>query len=422
MSLHEISTEAWPAEAEINIDHIKHRLKHRVAELSLILRALGWVPPKPDPYDLPKRPPVVEVDPDRRRRRRGGQVGPPPGGQGGSREDELAGLPEAWVMERLGQLAATTPNEAEAEAFVGALPTLAATLVPTAAPALVRAAPDMVSGLSTAASLLRQGRATRNLVQWLPTVARRTALRVGHQAARGRLVTPDICTRILADTAVQVLSKAALEAEIRARLPLAVAKRQERRQPALATRTKRFGRQSKKRPTPAPPLTTRFGGAAGPSRADAARRILATMRPPRWHRYGRTTAPIDRRLLELAMEARATQAGVSDTAFRQNNVATARVRADGKVRYLSTGNTPGGGAHSEEWIDAQIHELSRGGRQVELEQLYTERIPCRGTCGPFLRGRYPNAGVYYTTAAATSSARVKELREAYGLRDSGSIG
>lgn len=140
------------------------------------------------------------------------------------------------------------------------------------------------------------------------------------------------------------------------------------------------------------------------------------MRSPRWRRYGRTSGPIDPKLLELAKESRATQAGTSRDAFRTNNVATARVRVDGEVRYLSTGNTPGGGAHAEQWIDAQIHQLSRGGRRVVLEQLYSERIPCTGTCGPFLRDRYPDAQVYFTTSAR-GSARGRELREAYGLAD-----
>jgi hypothetical protein len=406
MSVHELSTESWLGELETDEERKKRLRKARNRRLAAIMRIFGLImTPLQEPAVPPPLPPVVEPDPHRRSR----------GGQGGSREVELAALPEAAVMDRLGRLAAATPNEAHAEAFVGALPTLAATLVPAAAPALVGAASQMASGMSSAARVLRESDQTRDLVCWLPTVARRTALRVGHQVARGHPVTPQTCTRILADTAMRVLSEAALEADTRMPQLSASARRQPRRRPAPATETKR----SKTQPVrPARPSTTPSGGVAAHGRVAETRRILAAMRPPRWHRYGRTTAPIDPRLLELAKEARATQAGVSDTAFRQNNVATARVLVDGNVRYLSTGNTPGGGAHSEQWITAQIHALSHAGtRNVVLEQLYTERIPCRRTCGPFLRDRYPYAGIYYTTKAKGWAARVRELREAYGLRD-----
>ena len=182
-------------------EELKKRLrKQRNRRLAAIMRIFGLITtPLPGPAVPP--PPIVVVESDRQKR----------GGQGGSRESELAVLPEAAVMEHLGGLVASTENEADAEAYAGALPMLAARLVPAAAPAIIGAAPAMVGGMSNAARVLRESDATRDLARSLPKVAHRTAVRVARQASRGGTVTPSSCARILADTAVRVLSEAALE-------------------------------------------------------------------------------------------------------------------------------------------------------------------------------------------------------------------
>jgi hypothetical protein len=129
-------------------------------------------------------PPVVEVD----RKKKGS----------GSKESEL------WFheMTRLGRLAATCRNDAEAEAYVGALPTLAACLAPGAAAPLMAATPRLSRGLSDATRLLRSHPATRDMVAALPAATRNAALRLARQA---RPVTPDTCARILAEETVRVL-------------------------------------------------------------------------------------------------------------------------------------------------------------------------------------------------------------------------
>ena len=64
----------------------------------------------------------------------------------------------------------------------------------------------MVRGMASAARVLRESEAGRALVQWLPVVERHAALQVG-DLARGRPVPPDVCARILAESAVGVLTE-----------------------------------------------------------------------------------------------------------------------------------------------------------------------------------------------------------------------
>jgi len=144
------------------------------------------------------------------------------------------------------------------------------------------------------------------------------------------------------------------------------------------------------------------------------RNLLRTTRIPPAVPLRRMGTALDPELVRLARDVRVTQAGVTRSAFQQYNVATARVRIDGEIRYLDSGNLRSG-PHSEEWLHSQVTELRRGHRDVVVEQLYSERIPCRGTCGPLLDRGYPNAEIFFTTRADTAPARARELMEAYGL-------
>jgi hypothetical protein len=103
------------------------------------------------------------------------------------------------LMEHLGQAAAAAESEAEAEAFIGALLPLAAQLIPRVAPAIMRAAPNLISGLAAATQNLRRNPDTRPLVQAIPAIVRRTAASMNQQQAQGVPVTPK--------TAVQTLAK-----------------------------------------------------------------------------------------------------------------------------------------------------------------------------------------------------------------------
>jgi hypothetical protein len=127
-------------------------------------------------------------------------------------EDELEAManPQArWypdaAMAHLGHVAAATESEAEAEAFIGALVPLATSLIGRAAPLIARAAPKLIRGVTTTTRALRRHRASRPLVQALPTVMTRTVRALARRAATGRPITGQVALRTLAGQTASVL-------------------------------------------------------------------------------------------------------------------------------------------------------------------------------------------------------------------------
>lgn len=166
----------------------------KLRNMALALRIGGMIyQPLPMPA-LPVEPtPIVRTD---ERTKKGGA------GSSGS------GSREAELMNHLGRLAATCRDDAEAEAYVGALPTLAARCAPGAAAPLLASAPRLSRALSDATRYLRAHPATRRAVASLPAATRNAALRLERHARAGRPVTPDTCARMLAEEAVRsVLSR-----------------------------------------------------------------------------------------------------------------------------------------------------------------------------------------------------------------------
>jgi hypothetical protein len=112
---------------------------------------------------------------------------------------------ERALMEHLGRAAAEAESEEEAEAFIGALIPLAARLVPQVAPAIMRAAPQLIKGVGRVVSQLRQQPQTRRLVQAVPTIVARTAQSLGAQARAGRPLTAGRAVQTLARQSRRVL-------------------------------------------------------------------------------------------------------------------------------------------------------------------------------------------------------------------------
>jgi hypothetical protein len=125
------------------------------------------------------------------------------------------------LMEHLGHAATAARNEAEAEAFIGALVPLATTLLPRLAPAAARIgaraipqavgmmrniAPRLISGVARTTRVLRQNPATRQLVRTLPAVVRGTVADIARQYAGGQSVTPQRAGQTLARHTSRVLS------------------------------------------------------------------------------------------------------------------------------------------------------------------------------------------------------------------------
>jgi hypothetical protein len=127
----------------------------------------------------------------------------------GEMEGEMFANPSqsqtAALMAHLGHAAAEAESEDESEAFLGALIPLATRLVPRVAPAIMRATPQLVRGLSNVGRTLLNSPTTRPLIRALPTVARNTTASLARQVAAGKRVTPQTAVRTLARQTANVL-------------------------------------------------------------------------------------------------------------------------------------------------------------------------------------------------------------------------
>lgn len=110
------------------------------------------------------------------------------------------------LMAHLGNAAASSESEDEAEAFIGSLIPLAARLIPQAASAVMRHAPALISGISNVARTVMNNPTTQQMLRTLPTVARNTAADIARQVAAGRPITTDTAVRALARQTANVLS------------------------------------------------------------------------------------------------------------------------------------------------------------------------------------------------------------------------
>jgi hypothetical protein len=118
----------------------------------------------------------------------------------------LAKIYPAALMEHLGRAAAEATNEAEAEAFAGALVPLAARLIPRVAPAILRSAPQLIRGVSSVTRLLRANPSTRPLVRTVPAILHQTAQSLASQSAAGQSPTAQRAVRTLANQTARILS------------------------------------------------------------------------------------------------------------------------------------------------------------------------------------------------------------------------
>ena len=141
--------------------------------------------------------------------------------------------PSAALMEHLGHAAAEAESNGEAFAFLAPLLPLAmkalplagkalgmgAKLLPKVASKVVKVAPKLIKGVNAAAKSLRSNPATKQLVQALPQIVRRTTADLAQQVAQGQPITGNGAVRALANQTAQVLGnpQAALQALDRAK-------------------------------------------------------------------------------------------------------------------------------------------------------------------------------------------------------------
>jgi hypothetical protein len=127
--------------------------------------------------------------------------------------------PSAALMEHLGHAAAEAESNGEAFAFLAPLLPLALKALPLAGKALgigmkmlpkvaakvAKVAPKLIKGVNAAAKTLRTNPATKQLVQALPQVVRRTAADLAQQVAQGKPVNANTAARTLAKQTARVL-------------------------------------------------------------------------------------------------------------------------------------------------------------------------------------------------------------------------
>ncbi|MCC6670743.1 MAG: hypothetical protein IT458_06770 [Planctomycetes bacterium] len=113
----------------------------------------------------------------------------------------------ARAMEHLAHMAAEAESPGDSEAFLGALVPLAAQLVARRVlPTVMRAAPQLVRGVTQVAKTLRATPQGRSLMRTVPTIVRRSVARVARSVAQGAPVSPGGAVRILASETSRVLS------------------------------------------------------------------------------------------------------------------------------------------------------------------------------------------------------------------------
>ncbi|SFK57278.1 hypothetical protein SAMN05216302_100993 [Nitrosomonas aestuarii] len=118
----------------------------------------------------------------------------------------LAGLlPDQ--MDYLADLAVESYDEDEADEFLSALVPLAARLLPTAARAVRRVAPRLVSGVSRVARTLHRNPATRQMIRQLPNIVRNTTKDVTRQYARTGNISGKTAAKMLAKRTYEGLSQ-----------------------------------------------------------------------------------------------------------------------------------------------------------------------------------------------------------------------
>lgn len=119
------------------------------------------------------------------------------------------GMSPRALMEHYAHAAVSARTDAEAEAFVGAMVPLAARLLPSAAPAILRTSPSLIRGLAAVTRTLRGNPRTRPLIGTLPTVLQRTVADLGRRERSGRPVTVETAVRSLSRQTGRVLGSPA---------------------------------------------------------------------------------------------------------------------------------------------------------------------------------------------------------------------
>ncbi|MGD9747625.1 MAG: polymorphic toxin-type HINT domain-containing protein, partial [Verrucomicrobiales bacterium] len=127
----------------------------------------------------------------------------------------------------------------------------------------------------------------------------------------------------------------------------------------------------------------------------------------------------DPRLVEVVRNLRlnSPEGNLLTKAGMKRNAACVKYRVNGEVRYEAMLNQGNGGGHSEELLSDFLHELRlQHGNNLEVEEIFTERIPCTnsGGCRPMMSTDMKGAQVSFWTREKGAVAE-SQLSGIYGL-------
>ena len=140
--------------------------------------------------------------------------------------------------------------------------------------------------------------------------------------------------------------------------------------------------------------------------------------PKPWRHQGKGAA--DPRLAEKAA-AKRQELGIHNRSGMNRNVAVAKVKVDGEEVFLAQANKKfpdgSGSVHSEELLAADIVALRNNGHKVEVEELFTERIPCTetGGCRRMIADHMDDAKVFFWISGDVRKSKAADLADLYGL-------
>ena len=119
-------------------------------------------------------------------------------------EAELESIPDSAdeaMMYHLANLAANSESEAEAEAFFGAIASLASKALPFLAR---KVAPTLIRGAAKLGRRLFRSRRSRRLVRTIPTIMRGTAHSLARQVVKGKRINSKTAAKALARNTARV--------------------------------------------------------------------------------------------------------------------------------------------------------------------------------------------------------------------------
>jgi hypothetical protein len=125
-----------------------------------------------------------------------------------------------------------------------------------------------------------------------------------------------------------------------------------------------------------------------------------------------TGEKLDDEIKALVVQYRSSPNGSTTDAFNRN-YAAARIRFEnGQTTIVEALNRGSRGHHSEEEILGLVDEIKKSGRNVRVEQIFSERVPCPNCMHEIIRKHFgQDVDIFYFIGYTQN--RTQELRKLY---------